>query len=179
MNEQKQIEEMAKEKCKHFDKEVCSKLDCKKDCKYYGKANCCRCIHKDICELRSFSYCEEEVREKGCDDFRQEIPENAVVLTREEYDYLINDCKRWENLAVEKVDEIITTRKETAEKFAERLKSKRKYLTTKSYNTVEVVFVKDIDEICKEIAEGEKWKLYLKKNFQGMEMIALLKKHFL
>ena len=52
------------------------------------------------------------------------IPEGAVVLAREDYDYLINDCQRWEKLAVEKVDEINKTRKETAEKFAERLKEK-------------------------------------------------------
>ena len=89
MNEQKQlIEEVEKEECEHFDKEVCSRLNCNKDCKYYGKANCYRCIHKDICELRSFSYCEEEVREKGCEYYQQEIPEDAIVLTREEYEEL-------------------------------------------------------------------------------------------
>ena len=46
-------------------------------------------------------------------------------------------------------------RKEMAEKFAEMAKAKKKYITSKSYNTCEVVFIKDIDEICKELT-GDK-----------------------
>ena len=34
-------------------------------------------------------------------------------------------------------------------------KAKKKYITSKSYNTCEVVFIKDIDEICKEFTEGK------------------------
>ena len=97
----------------------------------------------------------------------RKIPENAVVLTREEYDYLINDCKRWENLAVEKVDEIITTRKETAEKFARLVEFHS--VSTRDEEGIEIFTIsalglKEIlheefgilyDEICKEITEGK------------------------
>ena len=68
--------------------EICPELNCKKDCKYYGKSNCYRCNHKDICQLRTFSYCEEKAKEHGCEYYQQEIPEDAIVLTREEYEEL-------------------------------------------------------------------------------------------
>lgn len=70
--------------CKHFDEEVCSKLDCRKDCKYYGKANCKTCIHEEICQLRTFSYCEEEVKEKGCEHYQPKFPEDSVVVSKKE-----------------------------------------------------------------------------------------------
>lgn len=75
-----------KQICKHFDEKVCSRLNCKKDCKYYGKANCKTCIHEDICQLRTFSYCEEEVKEKGCEHYQPKLTEDSVVLTKEEAD---------------------------------------------------------------------------------------------
>lgn len=105
------IEEWAKENCEHFDEEVCSKLDCKKDCKYYGKANCYNCIHEDVCQLRAFSYCEEEVKEKGCEYYKPKLFENSVVLTREGYDILI---------AVEN-ERIKEARKEMVEKILEKV----------------------------------------------------------
>lgn len=46
-------------------------------------------------------------------------------------------------------------KKETAEKFAEMAKAKKKYIISKNYNTCEVVFIKDIDEICKEFTGGD------------------------
>lgn len=65
------------------------------------------------------------------DGVYESITKNAVVMAREDYDYLINDCKRWEKLAVEKVDEIITTRKEMAEQIysmAKEVVEKTKYI---------------------------------------------------
>ncbi|MBQ7912960.1 MAG: hypothetical protein IJ308_04335 [Clostridia bacterium] len=76
----------------------------------------------------------------------RKIPEGAVVLTREEFSEKIENT--WLNCQE-------FTRKETAEKFAEMAKAKKKYITSKSYNTCEVVFIKDIDEICKEFTEGK------------------------
>lgn len=79
------MKDKEKQICKHFDEEVCSKLDCKKDCKYYGKANCKTCIHEDICQLRTYSYCEEEVKEKGCEHYQLKLPKGSVVLSGKEW----------------------------------------------------------------------------------------------
>jgi hypothetical protein len=168
MDKKKQIEEIEKEKCKYFDEEVCSKLNCKKNCKYYGKSNCYRCIHKNICQLRTFSYCEEEVKEKGCYHYKQEIPEGAVVLTKEEYDGLKLIASNYSK-AVKEVE----TR--TAEKYAKMLKAKlSKWLDDnedlnfkidKGIAIIELIGAETlegeviaeglIDEICKEITEGK------------------------
>jgi hypothetical protein len=43
------------------------------------KANCHICVHEDICQLRTFSYCEEEVKEKGCEHYQPKLPEDSVV----------------------------------------------------------------------------------------------------
>ena len=102
-DKEKQIEEMAKviiqTSCNGKECENCSWIRSVEEA-----TECCVCL-----------------KALYCAGYRK-IPENAVVLTREEYDYLINDCKRWENLAVEKVDEIITTRKETAREILQWLK---------------------------------------------------------
>lgn len=83
--------------------EICPELNCKKDCKYYGKSNCYRCNHKDICQLRTFSYCEEKAKEHGCEYYQQEIPEDSVVLSKEEWDRLMGDT-----YTSKEVDEIVT-----------------------------------------------------------------------
>lgn len=153
MNDQKQIEEMAKEKYKYFDEEVCSKLNCKKDCKYYGKSNCYRCIHKNICQLRAFSYCEEEVKEKGCEYYKQEIPQNAVVLTEKKDIQQYEWSKMLDKMGFFKfVDNL---RKEMAEKFAERLKQVGELHYSFGEQRYDIA-TDDIDEIAKKITEGEK-----------------------
>ena len=151
MNEQ-MIAEVEKEECEHFDKEVCSRLNCKKDCKYYGKSNCYRCNHKEICQLRTFSYCEEEVKENGCEYYQQEIPENAMVLP-------IND---WINFNKEHANELITAReeeytlgyeqarKETAEKILTEIgESDTLVINTHEYGEIEVVPMERLKEIIK------------------------------
>jgi hypothetical protein len=87
----------------------------------------------------------------------RKIPENSVVLTREEYvKFKKQDLFMKDYTIVEVLEnETKKARKETAEKFAEMAKAKKKYITSKSYNVCEVVFIKDIDEICKEFTEGE------------------------
>ena len=86
-------------------------------------------------------------------DYRK-IPKNAVVLTREEYDVLkvkekekhwLETCMTiWKNAKID-------ARKETAEKFADRLKeiADRKL----ELYGVRIVDLDDIDEILKEITE--------------------------
>ena len=152
MNEQKQlIEEVEKEECEHFDKEVCSRLNCNKDCKYYGKSNCYRCNHKEICQLRTFSYCEEEVREKGCEYYQQEIPENAVVLTRVEYEKL-KSLSTIEEITLGAVYD--NTRKETAEKIMNDISNDIIVVNTKEYGNIEVIPTERLQEICTNIIEG-------------------------
>lgn len=105
----------------------------------------------------------------------QQIPENAVVLTEKEYKKELQEqhnkgvtagfaMRKFQKHSIEQ-----KTRKETAEKFAERLKEKCKELQDKyshicknKYEVIQetcryegVTAVKNsIDEICKEITEG-------------------------
>lgn len=82
----------------------------------------------------------------------RKIPENAVVLTKEEHKSLIY----WKG----KFDELIklvteTTRKETAEKFAERLKAQYPPRTDERCTLDDCYMLDKIDEIAKEIMEGK------------------------
>ncbi len=92
---EKQIEEMAKEKCEHFNERVCYKIDCKTQCRYYGKANCQTCIHKSVCTFFETIDCEKEVKEYGCKHYQPKLPKDRVVLSREEY----QDLKEYKNIA--------------------------------------------------------------------------------
>ena len=86
----------------------------------------------------------------------RKIPENAVVLKREEYDDMFSFKTTrggFYNIldTVRKVE-----RKETAEKFAERLKAMAYQSTDWSHGVHPMVVEVDyIDEICEEITEGE------------------------
>lgn len=90
----------------------------------------------------------------------RKIPGNAVVLTREEqeeftelYRSALQRAEKWEKLCGIKIKE---TRKETAEKFAERLKSMAYQSTDWSHGEHPMVVEVDyIDEICEEITEGK------------------------
>ena len=87
----------------------------------------------------------------------RKIPENAVVLTREEYDELCRSI----GVSREEVDRVVDmvekdTRKETAEKFAERLKAMAYQSTDWSHGEHPIMVEVDyIDEICEEITEGK------------------------
>ena len=90
------------------------------------------------------------------DNYRK-IPEGAVVLTRkdrEEFNELyrsaLQRAEKWEKLCGIKIKE---TRKETAEKFAERLKTEC-FDGGIDDKRVSVSFSR-LDEICKEITEGK------------------------
>ena len=74
------------------------------------------------------------------------IPEGAVVYTKERVDKIFNDYAEY----IKKV------RKETAEKFAERLKESEtiKEIAENGYIVSYVELCNKIDEICKEL-EGE------------------------
>ena len=71
--------------CEYYN-DVCEKIDCEKDCKFYGKANCYNCIHKDVCQLRTNSYCEESVKQDGCEHYIPIIGvENNYLITYRKY----------------------------------------------------------------------------------------------
>lgn len=86
----------------------------------------------------------------------RKIPENAVVLTREEYDNMFSFKTTrggFYNIldTVRKVE-----RKETAEKFAERLKKWNDDAVLGGWVEVELSVINNaIDEIAKEITEGK------------------------
>lgn len=75
------------------------------------------------------------------------FPKDSVVLSKEEYEH-INSCYS-------------VIRKETAEKFAERVKMAFYY---EFDELIPSIMADKIDEICKEITEGEQGKLDEQKN---------------
>ena len=97
----------------------------------------------------------QELEDKIEQGTLKEIPENAVVLTREE-------LERIKGFSREEVDEISETaiknsRKETAEKFAEKARAKARptYVNIDDNPRKDsFIFLSAIDEICKEITEG-------------------------
>ena len=89
------------------------------------------------------------------------ITKNSVVLTRGEYQkYLaykiiepqIRGCLDRERELEKRLE---TIAKETAERFAERVKGRKIEMGTDGYSYC-MVFVDDIDEICKEFIKGDK-----------------------
>ena len=140
MDKQKQILEMAKALC----------ANCRKDgysCSLYSSDDDWVCVQER--ERAEFFY----------NAGYRKIHENEVVLTRGEYNEY-EKCKDLltqyvngeivnEDVFSQQVDDIKKVRKETAEKFAERLKEN--YPLKEEYSHLHFV----IDEICKEITEGE------------------------
>ena len=109
--------------------------------------------------MEKFSY--KEMCEHFYNAGYRKIPEGSVVLTGEEY---YAERKRWEKLAVIKLDEIDKTVKETAEKFAKESKQRLKdklhrgkalHTTVFGKEYVRRIFKEVIDEICKEITEDK------------------------
>ena len=148
MDKQKQIEEMTKIVCDRYKNGRCDVEDrvCSNKCTVYLRAEV----------LYKLGY--------------RKIPEGSVVLTREEHQkYLaykiiepqIRGCldrereleKRLQEIAGEFAKEYLAvseqTRKETAEKFAERVKEETDHGISAIYDST-------VDEICKEITQGDK-----------------------
>ena len=133
MDKQKQIEEMAKLLDGYWSTK--SKCPFDKKCPYLGgsvRFTCNDC-------LRAYTIYNAGYRK---------IPENAVVLTREE-------LERHKGFSREEVDEISETaiknsRKETAEKFAERVKMAFYY---EFDELIPSIMADKIDEICKELVD--------------------------
>ena len=89
--------------------------------------------------------------------YQPKIPENAVVLTKEEYKALKEQIEYWEYETKVARQELFEERKETIEKFAERLKEvvngdiNRMYALRIDGVAPLCRFIEQIDEICKEI----------------------------
>lgn len=83
------------------------------------------------------------------------IPENAVVLTREEFEKFKKQDLFMKDYTIVEVleNETKNARKETAEKFAERVKMAFYY---EFDEFIPSIMADKIDEICKEITGGEK-----------------------
>lgn len=152
----KQIEEITKELCPHYYKGEC----------YYetNEVSDCNCE----CE---FDWAVKKLLNAGY----RKIPENAVVLTKEEYEKLglfVETVQEYETVngqlllvkerkAVKKLptDIVEFVRKETAEKFAERLKEELENRSLiEGYDLEDLEFDGEtiqecIDKICKEITD--------------------------
>ena len=97
--------------------------------------------------------------------WQPKIPENAVVLTREEYNRLLGQYKNleikyncvWEDFRRYEIENeilkqnIVVLRKDTVEKFAEM--AKEEAFTV--FMGEPIIRASKIDEICKEITEGK------------------------
>ena len=125
MDKQKQIEEMAKDLKEEYFNSLVNKL--------------------------SYNRFAENLYDLGY----RKIPENAVVLTEEEYKRLQRRneiCKTCEEIATEMVKK---ARKETAEKFVERLKTQGDFVIRADEH--DAMYYVDlcvwVDEICKELTE--------------------------
>lgn len=81
----------------------------------------------------------------------RKIPENAVVLNREKYEWLTCCFGKFEEIMNDIKEQ---SRKETAEKFAERLKEKAHWFLNNEIQKDH--FCECLDEICKGIIGEEK-----------------------
>ena len=162
----KQIEEMAKEISRTLFEDCLLNIG--------GKCEDCECISKETKEYDCQSWL---VAKKLLEKYQPKIPENAVVLTRGDYEKLLDvradvilkdidkvfkeefeDTKRSMEKKIKPIYKAIETRtrKETAEKFAERLKAMAYQSTDWSHGEHPMVVEVDyIDEICDEITEGK------------------------
>ena len=127
MDKQKQIEEMAKTMC--FQRDSCPVKSC------IG-VNCEK------------TWLAEALYNAGY----RKIPEGAVVLTREAYNRLFTKARQSEIKTID-LESIVNARKETAEKFAERVKMAFYY---EFDELIPSIMADKIDEIAKEITGGEK-----------------------
>lgn len=147
------IEEMAKELCPHYDNGNC----------YYEVTEVCECCFG--CE---FCWAISQVLNAGY----RKIPENAVVLTREEFDKKLEPFRlgiiSLSQELIETSQKLMKARKETAEKFAkladERIAQRQGERDGYKAFTIDDKAKYDGDivslalfEICKEIVEGEDW----------------------
>lgn len=106
-------------------------------------------------------YEEEKIAEELLKHYQPKIHENAVVLTREEWDKYQTTNRDWNAIYFEGIEK---ARKETAEKFAEKLKARfsksREYYevdtgTAWSDGHIGGLINDTIDEIAKEFTEGK------------------------
>ena len=140
MDKQKQIEEMArifiKASCKGSECEKCLFIDSVKEAE-----ECCVCLKA----FYNAGYCK--------------IPENAVVLTREEYEWLTCCFGKFEEI-MNDIKKLV--RKETAEKISDKVHRKMEpymqphTLYSQAEKELFQVFLNKLDEICEEIIREKK-----------------------
>ena len=137
MDKQKQIEEMAKDMLEYAIKEYPTRESVFTETK----------LRETFYHV--FLTYAETLYNAGC----RKIPKNAVVLAKEEYKALKEQIEYWEYETKVARQELFEERKETAEKFAERLKEK--FSETEHFLLSKANVKYTIDEICKEITEDK------------------------
>lgn len=150
MDKQKQIEKMATDlvKGEYYASNECMGTDCR-DCEHRSKGSIkCRRMYQA-----------EYLYNAGY----RKIEEGAVVLTKEEYDELQKGVKTYNYTAMFDAQNsyrweqgYLHARKETAEKFAERLKGLFPINEDVFRFTIPEKIHNAVDEICKELVEGKK-----------------------
>ena len=159
---------MDKQTIKEMAKEIAKTLF--DDCLLNNGGHCedCECNREETKEYDCQSYL---VAKKILEKYQPKIPENAVVLTRGQYEEVLKLLKEYneiQNNFPNQVNAMIENynkgyekgSKEMAEKFAERLKEEvLNFCGTVEENgyfeTGKRCFCEDIDEICKEITEDK------------------------
>ena len=121
--------------------------------------SCKDCMHYEICSLWTTTDLDEDEAYKYCfGRYRPKIPENVVVLTREEFDenYITKeDRDYWKYKAEIYKEHLKKARKETAEKIMNGISSDILVVNTKEYGNIEVVPIERLQEICNDITDGE------------------------
>ena len=137
--QQKQIEEMAKEKnSKQWQIRDKYCLRIQKATQYKGD-----CDHEDIPSIL-VDY-EKEIK-------KELIPEGAVVLKRKEYDEFLR-----QNFIIDVLKDCIKdARKETSEKIMNEISGDILTISTRDYGSTEVVPLDRLNEICENIIKGDK-----------------------
>ena len=121
------------------------------------KKKCSDCIHYEICSLWATTDLDEDEAHKYCfGHYRHRTPENAVVLTQEEW------AVHHEQFAKAMYNKEVTTRKETADKLAEMIIEKHGYspLTHEGDEDIEIhLTASELYEICNKIKQNTKGEI--------------------
>ena len=129
--------------------------------------SCTDCMHYEICSLWTTTDLDEDEAYKYCfGRYRPKIPENAVVITKEEYEQY-EKCKDLlteyingeiisENVFCQQVEDIKQIRKDMLSKMMRDVSEDTLTISTRDYGSIEVVPLDRISEICENILRGDK-----------------------
>lgn len=86
--------------------------------------DCKICSHKEVCHYHEcINDCKEWAKEYQCEYYQPKLPENAVVLTRKEYEQLLKIKENCLELMKQGEQQILNISKETAREILQKIES--------------------------------------------------------